>query len=611
MNRLRRLFLRSIQARLMMFIFVMIILPLLFLGFMTFRASSGIIERSVTLNTAETMDQVLDNIEFHLSGMESVATDIIFNYTINSNLRKMAGRFDEEEIQAVNEIKALLTKQLSVQDGIESVFLIGDAYFLVSSSNTNRASPQDHVPELMKRQDWYRATSERGGKSYFTIVPDQAKANDGADADKPGQENAAERNRPIRMARLFRDIQTGSPLGLLGVDMDYRVIDEIVSRLHSGYNSSLILIDEDGNTIYKRDPGHRFAAAASLAGESRLASGDDQVTVDGKRMLRIFRTSKLSGWRVVQLIPYSEILKPVLVIKRLTLLLVLICLAAALIMAAFLSSRLMKPLRNLVGLIKKVQHGDLDVRLDTIRNDEIGYLSKNFNMMTARLKEMHSEIYREQELKRKAELSALQAQIQPHFLYNTLDSIKWMAVIRGEQQISDMISALVNLLRNSVNLGNETIPLRKEIENLKHYIHIQQMRYCHSFEMAYLVAEEALEYGIPKLILQPLVENALFHGLEAMESSGLIALEVMLEDGHIVCRISDNGKGMDPGLLKDVMAGRILSRFSGISVKNVHERLQLHYGTQYGLEFRSAEGAGTTVIVRFPAALPKEGHRIA
>nr|WP_276316323.1 sensor histidine kinase [Paenibacillus artemisiicola] len=575
---------------------------------MTFRASSGIIERSVTLNTSETMDQVLDNIEFHLSGMESVATDIIFNYSINSNLRKMSGRYDEAEIQAVNEIKALLTKQLSMQDGIESVFLIGDDYFLVSSSNTNRASSLDHVPSLMKKQDWYRATSEQGGKSYFTIVPDET--TEKTDVETKSIVVDGEQNRPIRMARLFRDIQTGNPLGLLGVDMDYRVIDAIVSRLHSGYNGSLILVDEDGNTIYKRDPSQRFSSSASLAG-LKLVSGVDRVNVNGKRMLRIYRTSHLSGWKAVQLIPYSEILAPVQFIKRLTLLLVLICLAASLVMAAFLSSRLVKPLKNLVRLIKKVQHGDLDVRLDTIRNDEIGYLSKNFNMMTARLKEMRSEIYREQELKRQAELSALQAQIQPHFLYNTLDSIKWMAVIRGEQQISDMISALVNLLRSSVNLGDETIPLRREIENLKHYIHIQQMRYCHSFSIEYDVAEEVLDCVVPKLTLQPLVENALFHGLEAIESGGLITLEAKLEDGHLVCRIVDNGKGMSADLIKDVLAGRFQSRFSGISVKNVHERLQLHCGLQYGLTFQSTEGKGTTVTVRFPALRLKGGAQIA
>ncbi len=606
MNLLMNFFFRSIKTRLLTFILLVVLVPLIFLGFTMFRASSSIIEKSVTLNTSESMDQVLDNIEFHLKDMESVATDIIFNPTIINNLKNINGNYDFQDIQSTNEIKSALIKQISVKTGLKSVFLIGDNYFVISSGNTYVSpAPLDNLPELMRQQPWYAKAVANGGRSYFTIAGTESRISEEAGAEE-------ETNQTIRLARLYRDIQSGNPVGVLGIDLEYKVIDSIISKLQTEFNSSLILVDEDGHVIYKRDPADWFMENGKRAEMDiiGLESGVDEIKGHGERLLRIYRTSHLSGWKVIQLIPYSEILAPVRFIQKLTLFLVAVCLISALVISVFVSNRLLKPLQHLVGLMKKVQQGDLDVKLDSIRNDEIGHLSRNFNTMTWRLKEMHSEIYREQELKRQAELSALQAQIQPHFLYNTLDSIKWMAVMRGEQQISDMISALVNLLRNSINLGKETITIRQEIDNLFNYIRIQQMRYLESFEMDVQVDENTLEFGIPKLVLQPLVENAIFHGMEGIDSGGRITVKVSLKEGHILCRISDNGRGITSDQLEAIMEGRVKSKFSGISVKNVSERLKLHYGKEYGLQFIS-EGGGTEVIVHFPAIpIKEENHSV-
>jgi two-component system sensor histidine kinase YesM len=605
-KRLHNLFFSSIRVRLMLFIFLIALVPLIVLGYLMFHASSSIINESVTQNTSETMNQVLDNIEFHLQTMDNAAQDVVYDSSFFNKLKTVNGSYDYQDIQSVNEIKALLTKELSIQKGLKSIFLIGDKYFFISNSDTYIYPAQISIQEQMKNSVWYKKAVEMGGRSVFTIVESESSLE--VSGFKEGTQN-----RTIRLVRLLRNIQTGDPIGVLGVDMDSRMIDNIVSKLQIEYYGLFIVVDDEGNLIYKLDPNNRFEDSGQLKdlGLDKLKSGVDQIKIQGKETIRINKSSSLTGWRVIQYIPYSELITPIVFIQRLTMITVIICLAAAFVMSLFVSNRLVKPLKNLVGLTKKVQQGHLDVRLDDIRQDEIGYLSANFNIMISRLREMHDEIYREQELKRQAELSALQAQIQPHFLYNTLDSVKWMAVIRGELQISEMITALVNLLRNSISLGKETITVRKEVENLKNYILIQHMRYYHVFEVTYHVEDEVLDMGIPKLILQPLVENSLYHGIDTTKQGGRIELAVEMKQGYLVCKIMDNGKGMSQEHLKAIMEGKVKSQFSGISVKNVDERLKLHYGPQFGLVFQSEEGQGTTVTIRIPAVDIKEDSQNA
>jgi two-component system sensor histidine kinase YesM len=296
-KRLYNLFFSSIRVRLMLFIFLIALVPLIVLGYLLFHASSSIINESVTQNTSETMNQVLDNIEFHLQTMDNAAQDVVFDPSFFNKLKTVNGSYDYQDIQAINEIKALLTKELSVQKGLKSVFLIEDNYFFVSNSDTYIYPTQISILDQMKNSAWYKKAVQMGGRSVFTIVDSELiLAGSGFKEGTP--------QRTIRLVRLLRNIQTGEPIGVLGVDMDSRMIDNIVSKLQIEYNGLLILVDDEGHVIYKLDPNNRFADSGQLQdlGLDKLKSGIDQIKVQGKAMIRINKSSSLTGWRVIQIV---------------------------------------------------------------------------------------------------------------------------------------------------------------------------------------------------------------------------------------------------------------------------------------------------------------------
>jgi len=581
------------QIKLILYVLLIVLIPLITLGVITMRVSSTIIEDELMQSYAQTMNQAVDNLEYYLENMEMATLDVALDPALFISVKSVNRTYDYNDVKAISEIQSRLNKQLSVQTGLKSIFLIGEDDYFISRSSSNRAIPpfQENLQESIKKVEWYHEAVSRRGKSVYTIV--NQKDDLIINPDDVGA---------VRLIRQLKNTQNGVPIGVLGVDLDVKLLDEIMLKLQTKHRGVIFIVDDEGKLIYWQDPEDWLARSNYIQyAESTEQNGMDRIRIEKEDLLRIYRTSSVSGWKIMQLIPYSDIFSPIAFIKKTTIVLVVMGLIASLVMSVFFSRRLVKPLRMLVDLTKKVQQGDLDVRFEHRRLDEVGILAMHFNRMINRLNEMQKAIYQEQELKRKAELSALQAQIQPHFLYNTLDSVKWMAVIRGENQISEMITALVNLLRKNISLGNEIIPIAQEVENLQNYVHIQRMRYLNNFEVEFHVDDKALSCGIPKLILQPYVENALYHGIDASTKGGKIELHIRCEDEHVLCHIRDNGKGMDQKTLQAALAGELKSNFSGISLKNVEERLKLHFGQQYGVVFETAPGTGTTVQIKIPA----------
>ena len=234
--------------------------------------------------------------------------------------------------------------------------------------------------------------------------------------------------------------------------------------------------------------------------------------------------------------------------------------------------------------------------------DEIADLVQSFKRMLAEIRQLIDRNVREQREKRKSELNALQAQINPHFLYNTLDSIIWMAEDGNTKDVVLMTSSLARLLRRSISNKNEIVTLREEVEYTQSYLVIQKMRYKDKLEYAFDLDERVLGIEIVKLLIQPLVENAIYHGLKYKEDGkGMLAVSVAKEQDDIVIRVMDNGVGMTKEQLDHIFDERVIDhKRNGVGVLNVHRRIQLHYGPEYGLSFESQEGLGTTATIRIP-----------
>ena len=252
--------------------------------------------------------------------------------------------------------------------------------------------------------------------------------------------------------------------------------------------------------------------------------------------------------------------------------------------------------------MSRVQEGHFDgadVEIDS--ENEIGSLTKSFNVMTHRIQDLMEQNVKEQEAKRKSELKALQSQINPHFLYNTLDSIIWMAEGRKYEEVVLMTASLARLLRQSISNEDEVVPLAREVEYAKGYLTIQKMRYKDKLEFEINVEPSILNIPLIKLVLQPIIENAIYHGLKYKESKGLLQVKGFMKDGNAVLQVIDNGVGMDEETLAHIYDKHKVNYHSnGVGVYNVQKRLQLYYGESYGITYESEKGVGTTATITIP-----------
>jgi two-component system sensor histidine kinase YesM len=283
------------------------------------------------------------------------------------------------------------------------------------------------------------------------------------------------------------------------------------------------------------------------------------------------------------------------------------------VLSIFLSRQLSNPIKQLRKSMQAVEQGNFDVRSDIHSDNEIGDLGKDFNIMVAEIKNLLQRITQEQEQKRKSELKALQMQINPHFLYNTLDSVIWMAEGGKQNEVITMSSALARLFRLSISKGKEIISIGSEVEHVASYLTIQKIRYKDKLDYRIEVDGAIKTYKTVKIILQPLVENAIYHGIKNKETGGTIIISGSKKEDHIELTVWDNGAGMDKKTLerintlladrtpvRDSEQDNAPSSHSGLGPRNVDERIKLYFGPEYGLEYESEEDVGTLARIRLP-----------
>jgi two-component system sensor histidine kinase YesM len=312
-------------------------------------------------------------------------------------------------------------------------------------------------------------------------------------------------------------------------------------------------------------------------------------------------SSSLTGWNIIEYRAMASLLPETSYFRVFFILFVALLTVFVAVLSLLISSRISRPIVKLSELMRSVEGGDLGVSIAVEGKNEIRHLAESFNSMVSQLRELIARIYEQEKAKKKAEFEALQAQINPHFLYNTLGNIQWMAIIHKLPSIADMTSSLIRLLKLSLASPNPMIELEKEVDMLVQYVHILNVRYNNSIEFVHTTAEGLASALVPRLILQPLVENAIIHGMEKSRDRGRIELDCAREAGDLVLRLRDSGSGMSEekiaGLFETETAPGGRRR---IGLCNVQERIRLYYGGNYGIAVASAHGEGTTITLRMP-----------
>lgn len=384
----------------------------------------------------------------------------------------------------------------------------------------------------------------------------------------------------ITMGLRIVDKSSGNILGVILTDIEVTTLENIIKR-GIGDSGHIVLTASDGTTITGSYPN-----ASAIISEYHYTKPLD-----------------LAGWQLTGYLHPSAIESSLLSVITPLFLFIIFITIVVLIAAGSMAYRITSPLRELSNLMEVVQTGNFQVSMQATNDDEIGHLSNSFNIMVAKINELMLDLHDEQEKLRIAEMKTLEAQINPHFLYNTLDSIIWLARKGKMEDVSRLVFSLSKLLRIGLNHGRTMVTIEEEIEHIRNYLLIQQVRYEDDFDYEIAVPETILHNKTPKLILQPLVENAIIHGIQLSDKKEKLYIKAFATPLDIIFHVTNTGIPIDPEKVKqinDSLPAPDPTGNGGIGLRNVHDRIRIYFGTKYGLQFVSNSEGETTVIVHLP-----------
>lgn len=380
---------------------------------------------------------------------------------------------------------------------------------------------------------------------------------------------------------------------------------------------AVMISDEKGQILMQNSHNDMKSLSEYPFGEKVLNhdSGYTTEKMDNKQFMTVYCTSGLNGWKIVSTMPFEQYLDKMKPIGWLTICMVVLCLLVINIVSFFTARRISYPMSQLLNATKKVRMKDFTVNVPVRSDDEMGELTAGFNQMVNDLNDLFNKAVEEGEAKRKAQIRALQYQINPHFMYNTLGTISLLASKYNVDIVSDMVAVLSRLLRNSISQADKLITIEDEVRNAKDYLYLMQIRYNNRICIECNVDCNILSYRVPGMLLQPLIENALMHGLSGKlnEDRGepKIVLSVFEQENKIIFKIYDNGRGMSEEQVHKIFenkTGTIESAAVHIGIKNIHDRIRLYFGKDYGLEVDSIEGEYTLIRVVLPCIV--EEHEL-
>lgn len=377
-----------------------------------------------------------------------------------------------------------------------------------------------------------------------------------------------------------------------------------IQKINSKFGGSISIFDEEGRFIFSssgsqdRDAGEVITPAGK--------GGVFLIDHNGKKQKINSFIIPRTRWTMVQRIAYDSIFGEISKVRTRVLVYTFVLFLLFITLLVGLLTMFTVPLKKVAKAMLKVQQGDMSQRVRVRSRDEVGLVANTFNSMIEKIELLLLQNQQQQEILRTTELRALQAQINPHFLYNTLDSINWLAKSDGNLRISHMVEALSVFFKISLNHGREKLSVEEELQQVGSYLEIQKIRYQDKFDYFLHIDREIYRYTMIKLILQPLVENSIYHGIKLISGKGTIVITGEMDNAELVFRVTDNGAGMEENILSElneILRAGCVGQDSDLTygVKNVNERIQLTYGKQYGVFYSSRKGEYTTAEVRLPA----------
>lgn len=576
---------KSIQSTMLVSFSALMVLAMLVFMVIAMRYTSGTIYENSINYMSQIIQQVNYDIDTYIEYMENISSIIAKSSDVPRYL------FDQNQTEAEREAEKerILTQFQTIMESRDDIYNVAavakNGRYIINRGDDELTGYVD-----IESLDWYQAAME--SKSGIAVSSSHV-------------QNAIQSSYKwvITLSRALVNNQTGEREGLFFVDLNYSAISDLCNNNSIEEKGYIFVLDAEGNIVYHPKQQLMYGGLKTENIDAIMECREDSLIIDegGDSKLYTMSKSKRTGWTVVGAVYTSELLKNNEQAQMWYLLVASILLLAVIGISSIISREITKPIRSLRDSMRKVQNGQFGTHVEVITENEIGSLGRSFNLMTSEIQALMEQNVYEQKQKRKSELKALQAQINPHFLYNTLDSIIWMSEAGENDEVVEMTSALARLLRQSISNDKEEVELEKEIEYVKNYLTIQKMRYKDKLEFFIYVDPRVAHVPIIKLVLQPLVENAIYHGIKYKETKGNLKIYARPVDGRVEIVVADDGIGMDEDVMEHIFdEHRKEQKRNGVGVPNVQKRLKLQYGSEYGIRYESVKGAGTKAVITIP-----------
>ena len=574
--------LRSLQSRLLVSMALLIAVPLLVMTIVGNVVYARGMDEQATAFSVEMLAEVHSNIESYVHTVDQVIEYLARDEDILRFLR-LKDSYAPDRVEAETMARRQMWRFEEIHPSLIGGMLIAGENELYVSNELYRAT---RYP--LTRDAWYQSAVDANGERILISHP-------------MGRNLRSYRSMAlsdvVSVVRAVKDPENGALIGVICVDMLTGEIEARVSDIKLGKTGYVFVQDQAGEIVY----------APVNETVYRVRAEDEQSiqTIHGERYQILKAHSDVTGWDTVGVFRIGEEIGAVRELRRYTLLLALASIVLAIFVSMSFSISFTRPIKQLARLMGDAETGDLEVRFED-RNapTEISALGQSFNSMIGKMRELLALVVKQQREKRHAEIRTLQAQIKPHFLYNTLDTIRWMAQERDAPEIGEMVGALTRLFRISLSRGREIIPLAEEATHVESYLYIQKVRYEDKLEYSIDIPESLHDMMVIKLILQPLVENAIYHGIKQKRGTGHIWVVARRREDMLVFTVKDDGAGMSPEtcerLNRELSDDDALPE-SGYGIFNVNNRIRLSYGNGYGLHYDINELGGITVTLTCPA----------
>jgi|GEM_PF-1186092 len=580
----------SIRTKIFISTLIFLIIPFIITFNWTNKTLENVIERKIGSSAQESLYLVNWNIGLFLEEMQRSSVDIATNPSITKLLKEPESYTPYEKLR-LND---------TVLNRLYSSYFTNT--YVTLFDREGRWLSTSYLPEQLHEQyvgaDWYK---DMMGKPYQQKWMFNFK-----------ERLYMDRKPIVTLVKTITELQSARNIGMVV----FSVTEMDLRRYLGGLKGEVYLVDQEGVVVsspIKSMVGQSLSGASYMAAVQANKNGQQIIEQDGDKWIVNYGTVGINGWKLVQLLPYDTVFKEIFDIRYTNGIVFVLIFIVFLLITLSISYGISKPLMLLRKRMRELEDKGFHSTLSVSGPQEIASLIETYNRMVKEIRGLLIRVKEEYEQKEDMRFRALQAQINPHFLLNTINNIKWMAYLRQDGEVGDMLSNLGGILEGSIGRGGSLIPLRQELDYIQNYVGLMRMKF-HGVELEIDVPDDLMEQEVIQIMLQPTIENSLIHGIEPSGGAGRLVVTARVEEASFVLDVSDDGVGMTGERLAEVRTGLEEGAIAGegmpnrIGVRNVHDRLRLQYGEPYGIRIYSEPGKGTTVRYVLPARRVSKGE---